>query len=175
MAAITDRYASAVRSSDLSNKAEPDATISTDSDVVGAFGLAGKRNPLAVALTRLFTGDNGASTEVVAILSSLAWGKADAMRVQLKRTQADDMARAVLAWHREGHCRACNGHGYELIPGAPSLSGSHCSACDGTRKVPFAREFGANMRGLAFWLLGEVEREQSVAGPAAMAKLGPRL
>jgi hypothetical protein len=59
---IVDRYASAVRASSL--KSEPDTTYSA-SDVLGAMGLAGKRHPLAVALTRLFTGDNTASGDIV--------------------------------------------------------------------------------------------------------------
>jgi hypothetical protein len=172
---ITDRYAGAVRSSDLSNKAKDDATISTDSDVIGAFGFAAKSEPLAVALLRLFCGDNNAAREVVSILSVMAWDRAASMRVDLRRTQADDMARAVLAWHRDGVCRACSGHGFELIPGAPAVSARPCAACEGARKVPFGPEFLAPVRTVAWWLLAEVERSQAKAGPAAMAKLAQRL
>ena len=93
------RYASAVRSNNLRSAA---ATTYSDSDVLGAVGLASKRHPLAMALARLFCGDNHAARELVVILSELAWGKAAVLRIDLKRTQADDIARAVLAWHRDG-------------------------------------------------------------------------
>lgn len=161
-----------MRSGNLLSK--PDTTYS-DTDVLGAVGLAGKRHPLAMALARLFVGDNHAARELVEILSAMAWGKALALRVELKRTQADDMARAVLAWHRDGVCRECGGHGYQLIVGAPSIGDNACPACRGTRKVPFDSQFSIERLVVARWLLAAVEREQAIAGPAAMAKLADRM
>src|SRR5688572_14309198 len=112
---ILDRYSGAVRSSNL--RSEPDTTYS-DSDVLGAVGLAAVRRPLAAALTRLFMGDNHAAQQIVCILAEQVRDKAIASDVDLKPTQAQDMARAVLAWHRDGVCKTCNGHGFDLIPGA---------------------------------------------------------
>lgn len=172
---LLERYSGAMRTSDLSPKAKADATITSDNDVVGAFGFASLDRPLAIALARLFCGDNGAAREVVRLLSSMAWDKAAALHLGLKRTQADDMARAVLAWHRDGRCPACTGRGFELIVGAPAVSATHCMACDGTLKVPLAREFDAPMRVVVWWLVAEVEREQSRAGPAAIARLAARM
>jgi hypothetical protein len=172
---LLERYSAAMRTSDLSAKATPDATVNTDNDVVGAFGFASKDRPLAMALARLFCGDNAAERQLVELLAEMAWEKAAAMRLDLKRTQAREMARAVLAWHRDGRCPACTGRGFDLIVGAPAVSATPCMACDGTRKVPFAREFEQPVRVVAWWLVAEVEREQSRAGPAAMARLAERI
>ena len=174
-----DRYASAVRSANLRSKAD---TQQSDSDILGAAGLAGKRHALAMALLRLFSGDNHASREIVAELASMAWGKAQAEHVKLKRTQADDMARSVLAWVRDGTCTVCRGHGYEVVgtrelfgEARAVLSDHACKACHGTKKVPFNSAFALERLLIAQWLLAQVEQELARAGSAAMEKLAPRL
>ena len=167
-----DRYSSAIHSSNL--KSKPD-THSSDSDVLGAAGLAGKRAPLAMALLRLLSGDNHASRDVVDIMAGMLDGKAYRMQVELTRVEAADMARAVLAWVRDGVCTPCGGLGFQRIEGAPSLSEHVCQACRGTGKRPFEREFPMVRVLLAQWMLAEVERELATAGPAAMAALAPRL
>lgn len=172
MTNILNRYASAVRSSNLRSQ---EATIQSDTDVLGAVGLAAKRNPLAMALARLFCGDNRSARELVEILSGMAWTKSKALNIKLKRVQADSMAQAVLAWHRDGVCRACGGHGFQLIQGAPSIGDQACPACRGTGRVPFETHFSVERRPVACWLLAEVEREQAKAGPAAMSKLADSL
>jgi hypothetical protein len=176
MSKIIDRYSSAVRSSNLKSK---ESTTYSDSDVLGAMGLAAKQRPLAAALTRLFTGDNHAAQAIVAILAEMAWGKAAETRVPLKRPQAVDMARAVLAWHRDGKCSACGGHGYSILgtlgTGRAVVSDHDCPACKGSKKVPFGPQFPVERRSVAWWLLSAVEREQGHAGPAAMAALAKRL
>lgn len=181
---IQDRYASAVRSSNLRSK--PDTTHS-DTDVLGAAGLAAKPvrvvdgierpgSPLGIALMRLFAGDNTAAADIVRIMAASLVGKAWRMSEQrVSQVQAEDIARAVLAWHRDGVCKPCGGHGYKLVEGAPMLSEQTCPACHGTRKVPFDSAFPLDLVLLARWLLAEVEREQAIAGPAAMAALAPRL
>lgn len=177
---ITDRYATAIRSSNLRSR-EP--TTNSDTDVLGAFGLAARGNPLtnrqgvplAVALARLFGGDSRASVEIVAILADLGWGKACQMRVKIKRVMAEDIARAVLAWHRDGTCQVCHGHGYAVIGGTTVLGDIECPACGGSGKRAFDSEFGDATRDIARWLLAEVERESAKAGPAAMAMLAPKL
>lgn len=173
MSKVLDRYASAVHSSNL--KSDPRTTYS-DSDMCGAAGLAGKNKPLAMALARLFSGDNTAAHELVRIMAELVWNKKRHFGVEdFKRRTAEDMARAVLAWHRDGACRPCGGHGFELIPGTRTVGGTSCRACKGTAKVPFDKQFPLERLGMARWLLNEVERELADAGSAAMAKLAPRL
>lgn len=165
---ILDRYASAIRSSNLRSA---ESTHASDSDVIGAFGLAAKRNGLAVALQRLFGGDNHAAVELVRVMSEMVWGKARAIGVPLKRSQADDLARAALAWKRNGVCIPCHGIGQATIPGTPALTGRDCPACKGLGKVPFEAQIARAHRDIASWLLAEIERESGVAGPAAMSKL----
>ena len=175
---ITDRYASAIGSSNLRSRPE---TAQSDTDVLGAFGLAARGNPitgregvpLAVALTRLFSGDNRAAVEIVGIMADMLWGKAAVMRVKVRRTEAEDMARAVLAWHRNGTCPACGGHGYAVLAGTTVLGDVECPACHGTGKRPFERNFRHD--DLARWLLAEIERESGKAGPAAMLMLAGRM
>lgn len=169
---IRDRYATAVHSSNLKSEAK---TFQSDSDVIGAYGLAGKRSPLATALERLFTGDNRASREIVAIMAEMSWGKAKSLKVKQTRVQSEDMARMVLAWHRDGTCKPCGGHGYDIVPGTLTIGNMECKHCRGTRKIPFEKQFKPEHRILARWLLVHIEKEQSVAGPAAMRALAPML
>jgi len=176
---IEERYSTAVRSSNL--KSKPDTTRS-DSDVLGAAGLASRKRfdgrpgvPIAMALTRLFSGDNRAAHELVRLLSEMAWGKAFKLGIALKRVQAVDMAKAVLAWHRDGACQKCGGHGFALIKGTKTIGDAACPSCAGSGKLPFDRQFAAAQLEIARWLLAEVQGEQSKAGPAAMAALAPSL
>lgn len=169
---IQDRYATAVHSSNLKSEAK---TYQSDSDVLGAYGLAGKLNPLATALERLFTGDNSAAREIVSIMAALSWGKAKSLKVKQTRVQSEDMARMVLAWHRDGTCKPCGGHGYDVVPGTKTISDTECKHCHGTRKIPFEKQFKPEHRILARWLLVHIEKEQSAAGPAAMKALAPML
>ena len=180
---ISDRYATAVHSSNL--KSKPETTFS-DTDVLGAAGLAGKQvrvidgverpgSPLGIALMRLFAGDNTAARSLVHIMAVSVKGKAKRDGMALKFVQCEDVSRAVLAWHRDGVCKRCGGHGYTLIEGAPMLSEHSCRACKGTGRVLFDEQFPLDLLLLARWLLAEVEREQAIAGPAAMAALAPRL
>jgi hypothetical protein len=166
-----------VRSKNL--KSGPDYTdgeVETldDGETLGAAAFAGRKHPLAMALMRLFVGDNHAAGEVVQIMAVRVWGKAQADGYKLRRVQSEEMAQKVLAWHRDGACRACGGHGYLVIPGTTSIGEVACGACRGSGRVPFEREFTMEHLWLARWLLAEVERETAKAGPAAMAALAPR-
>jgi hypothetical protein len=189
---VIDRYASAVHARSL---VVDERTTYSDSDVLGAMGLAAKHlaagwvttgpeegypireAPLAVPLQRLLAGDNRAAHEIVGILAGMVWGKAERERVKpkLTRVMAHDMACGCLAWHRHGTCTSCRGHGYDLIPGAPMLSERECKPCHGTGKIPFEDQFKDEHVDLARWLLAEMERALGRAGPAAMATIAPRL
>ena len=177
-----DRYAAAISATNLKGEAE---TTFAPTDLLGAAAYASRDNattgrvgtPLGMALMRLFVGDNRAAQTIVAILSDLAWGRARLLEVKIKRTQADDLARAVLAWHRDGVCRPCGGLGYAVIRnGARSVvSDSECAQCRGTARLLFDLQFAPAWLELARWLQSQIEREQAVAGQAAMAALAPRL
>jgi hypothetical protein len=108
MPIIKDRYASAVRSSNL--RSVPKTRMS-DTDVLGAYAIADRRlstgqdhftkHPLAVPLERLFLGDDRAAGEVIRILADMIRKKAPSMRVKITQVQATDMARASLGWFRK--------------------------------------------------------------------------
>lgn len=167
-----DRYASAVRSSNLRGKSDTQGAV----DVLGAAGIAAKQAPLAIALERLLNGRSGSSREVVDMMCEAVISKAWLQdRCVLPRTEGADMARAVLAWYRDGACTSCGGHGVLTRRGAPSLSDQKCTACKGTGKVLFDRQFSMERLSLARWMLAELERELAKAGPLAMAALAPRL
>lgn len=182
MIKITDRYASAVRSSNLKSAPE---TYMSDTDTLGAYGIADRRlsagigqfgrHPLAVPLERLLTGDKTAARHITRVLEAMIRKKAPRMRVKVTQSQAWDMARATLAWYRSSACRVCGGHGYDIIPGTTTLSERACTECDGTGKIQLAREFRDEVRLLIVWVMSEVEREAGRAGPEAMRALAPRL
>lgn len=169
---VLDRYATAIRSSNLAVSAR---TECSDSDVIGAAGLAGKRWRLALLIQRLYLGDNSAAREIEQWLAKSASMYAWTHRIKLRSVECVDIARATLAWHRHGICGACHGHGYRLIPGTPALSGDECPECHGTGRTPFDRQFDARFREVARHILAELESQMSVAGPAIMAALAPRL
>lgn len=166
---VLERYSSAVNSSNLSVS---ERTQWSDSDVLGAAGLAAKHEPLGLALTRLFA--DGKPEQVVSILSDMAFRRARTLKVKLSGVEAGDLAKAVLAYYRHGTCQPCGGTGYKVIPGTP-VQGDQCPHCGGTGKIPFDRQFPESVRELARWLSGEIDRSQVAAGRAAMAMLAPRL
>lgn len=190
--ATLERYSVAISARSL--VVDPRTTMS-DSDMLGGMGLADRRlaegyvptgrdagyripkAPLAAPLTRLLCGDNHAVHEVVSILADMVWSRADYQRVKPKvmRTAAHDMACACVAWHRNGTCRVCGGHGFERIKGTPALSERECKACHGTRKVPFEEQFHEDHRALARWLVAEMDRALGRAGPEAMRAVAPSL
>lgn len=183
---IQDRYASAVRSSNLGVDGK---TVMSDSDTLGAYGLADRALttgragdgtpvrpcPLAVPLERLFAGDNNAAYEIVRMMSEMAFHHSFTLRLKISRVECTDMAKACLAWHRDGVCQPCEGRGYALIPGTKTLSDRECPTCRGSRKMPFERQFRTEWRELARWLVSEMARASGHAGPAAMRALAPSL
>jgi hypothetical protein len=168
---ISDRYASAINSSNLLSIA---GTTFSDTDVLGALALASRKKPLAVALARLLYGDNKAAAAVVAILEDLVWRQARRMGAKCHQEGARGIAQAALGWYRHGACKACHGHGRMLIPGSTVIGERECSDCHGAGRVPFERQFRQDQRNLARWAAAQIEREQSHAWPAAMMLLVAR-
>lgn len=166
---IIERYSAAVHSDNL---AVDERTVMSDTDVLGAAGLAARSEPLGVALTRFFAG--GKAGPVVEELTILVFKRARTVGVKLSQVQAVDLSTAVLGWYRHGTCQPCGGTGYQLIPGTPSL-GDECTHCHGTGRLPFDRQFHEGTRDLARWLSGEIDRSQTAAGRAAMTLIAPKL
>lgn len=197
---IQDRYATAVHSSDLG---VDEKTVMSDSDTLGAMGLAGRTLdtgwkttgpdgqgepvtpvPLAVPLERLFAGDNNAIYDIVRALVAMALQQRVKLKIRISRAECKEMAQMCLAWHRYGTCPTCEGRGYALIPGTKTLSGNECQDCCAGHiperwrtpgKLPFERQFRPEWRDLARWLVSQMEAAAGRAGPEAMKALAPRL
>lgn len=179
---IQERYASAVNASNLKSSPE---TIYSNCDVLGAYGIADRRlssgeghfskHPLAVPLERMFTGDKSAADEVVRVLSEVIRKKADALRVDMRKMRAPDMARIVLGWFRHPACRVCGGHGFKIIKHTTTLGDSRCLPCNGTGKVLLELAFRVEHRELVAWVISQMEREVAMAGPAALKAIAPSL
>jgi hypothetical protein len=176
--ALQERYATAVHARNL---AVDSRTTMSNTDVLAGMALASLDYPLGVALERLFAGDNRAAKEIVRILAEMVFAKSKRLRVKIGRTVAHDLACACLAWHRNGRCPDCGGHGKTLIPGTGKdgvggfLSEHDCQTCRGTGSILFENQFRQEHQELARWLVVEMTREAGRAGPAAMAKIAPKL
>ncbi|MNL03287.1 hypothetical protein D3C87_1238190 [compost metagenome] len=183
---IADRYATAIRSSCLTVE---ERTTFSDTDVLGSMACADRAltrgidfagrsippAPLAVALERLFLGDNRQARVIVDVLEQMAWKRARTIRVKLPIGEARDMAQKCLAWHRDNKCKPCGGHGVLVMPGTKTLGGQKCGVCKGEGTILFEKQFAFERRELARWLVAEMEREQAKAGPEAMKWIAPKL
>lgn len=169
---ITDRYASAVHSSNLKSE---ERTQYSDTDVLAAMGLASIRHELAWSLARIFSGDDTAAARVVQVLAVMVRFKAAELRIRMARTQSEDIAQACLAWFRNGTCRPCGGHGKLIIKGSNTLGSQDCKVCKGRGKVPFDRQFHESWREIARWLVAEMERELPKVFVEAAKKIAPSL
>lgn len=165
-----DRYAGALRTKDLRSNA---SSTHSASDVVGAAGLTAREYPASIELLRFFAGDNRGAPKVVSYLADVISGRAYRTGAQMTRVEAEDMARSILAWYRDGRCPACSGRGFGAIEGAPMLSGKACPACHGARRVAFEGAFDAGRLELATWLRARVERELALGAADAKRRLGP--
>ena len=186
-----DRYSRATHSHDLRGTGGVDRIA--DVDVLGAAGIAAKRTPLGIALLRLQAGDGGSAEAVAAELASMAWSKARSDHVKLKRERVAQegehvlpvvggavrayLARAVLAWHSDGRCKVCGGHGFlpavgELGAGRTVLGDEQCQACHGTGRVPFDPQFRRDQVPIARWALDLIERQVGRAAGQLRAAVG---
>lgn len=173
MTKILDTYAGAVSRGDLGSD---DRSTFRGADVVGAFGLVGRKHKLAAALARMFVGGDKEAKEVSAIMTRMLVSKAHEWGEPIGEAAADLIAGIVLEWHRNGTCTVCRGHGFRVVSGtlgeSRAVIGSQaCRACRGRRLRPFEPLFPVERVSLARWLRAKVERETALAGPAAMRKL----
>lgn len=166
---ITERYASAVHATSL--KSDP-ATYMSDTDVLGAMGKASTHQPIGVALARFLY--NGGAASVIESMTHAALERSYRQKPRITESQARDLAQAVLAWYRFGTCQPCGGTGFKRIANTP-VNGDECNHCDGTGKIPFDRQFSAELLPLAQWLSSQIDRSQAAAGHAAMVALAPKL
>lgn len=188
---IEERYRTAIHTSNLGSDPR---TFRSPSDVLGAMGIVDRDltrgytstgeqirpAPLAVPLERLLAGDSKAVHGIVQQLADMAFSHSKRLHLKIGRTVAHDLACCSLAWFRSGTCRACGGHGYALVPGAPTLSERECPACRGTRKLLLEESVDPDhknpgYREIVAWLVVEITREAGRASSAAMAKISQRM
>lgn len=188
MSNFGERYASAVSGGSL--KSEPDTTFS-NSDVIGAMGLAGKAwrtlpngdkvrgRPLAAAIFRVLMAENDSGRDAIAIMVQMLTGRAPLMGLDLNAVVAEAIAEHVLEWHRHNACAACYGHGYKAVGGPfgfgrAVIGDVPCDDCCGSGKRSFDAIFNDRLRPIAQWMRERVEAETSRAAAAAMEALAPQ-
>jgi hypothetical protein len=170
-----------------------DGSTRAGADVLGAAGLAGRefaevadrierlrREPLGMAILRLFAGDHQAVSKILEIMSKRAIGKAyrlseSGQGAEINEVGAKIIAELVLDWFRDPICKPCGGHGYPKIKGTPTLSAEACASCIGLGRRPFDPLFPAERLPLARWMASELERDLQKASALAMQMLAPRL
>ena len=166
---ILEHYHRAVNARTLVSQ---ESTTHSETDILGAAGLASRHEPLGIALARMLSG--GGHGDVEQNLEDSAFRRARTLQIKFTRYHAQDMAKKVLAWYRYGTCQPCQGTGYRIIPGTPSL-GDECPQCRAVGKISLEAQFRDEYRELAKWLSAEIERSQAAAGTATMRFLAPRL
>lgn len=164
---LIDRYASAVHATSLTS--DP-STYMSNTDVLGAMGLAGIHYPLGVALARLLSG--GGDSDAIDTLTSMIFRRARTYGIKLTYIGSRDVAIAVLAWHRHGTCQPCVGRGFLLMPGTP-VNGEQCPHCKGTGKIDFDSHFPQAVLRVAQWASDQIEYGISNAAIEAMRRIAP--
>ncbi|HEY1127947.1 MAG TPA: hypothetical protein VGF12_00965 [Roseateles sp.] len=179
---LPERYATATASGDLT----PRLAGLTDADILLAAGIAASkdsRRMLALKVYRM-----GVSGSLDGLLDVTVG--ADAMlREHMRKTHQKPMPAMArqqlivdtLNWWLKPTCGYCNGTRFvEAMvdgtdEGAGRLTTKACGGCHGTGKRPLAREVPQQLKGLAEWLAGELDRLVALIH-AEMAKLlGQRL
>ena len=132
-----ERLAVAMSSSDLTLD-----DTRRDVDYIIAAGFSATRHgPVASSLLRLhastsMTDLKAASASVQGLVAKLntrrGWG--------LTQAEIEAVAANALAHHVTPACLACGGHGYELVPGTPTLSATPCASCHGTGRRPVQKK-----------------------------------
>jgi len=172
-----ERYAIASTSGNLS----PSATRRTDADILLAAAYAALRGKnaderehkmLALAIYRMgATGDLRDLWSIVERCDSwMAGWLSRGGRRQLPADVRRGIVVDVLRWWTDPLCHYCGGTGRTVIEGTAGILGSPCSACQGTKKRPLAREVPRVYAPHAQWLADELGRYAAIV-TGDMAKL----
>ncbi len=162
---VAERFSTAIMSTNLTSDPR---TLYSDSDVIGAYGLLAKSNPLGVALARLLAGGKSASAKEALVEMAIWKSGKDGRRVSLE--YAGLIVDEVLAWYFFGTCQVCQGHGHPVLPGTKTLSDEVCPHCkDG--KVDLLQAIPKKRHDLALWLSSQIDTSISGVGGQAMKKL----
>lgn len=144
---MIEAYARAIHATDLTLRAEKVGAA----DVLIAAGFV--RNRLGTALLRLraewdsvavpdfsrYTDLNAYNSDMRMLFGQLkTWREARTRVHELAELHGISTITAdrVLWWWLDRICDACEGRGYQTIPGTPKLSDTPCKACHGSGEVP---------------------------------------
>lgn len=160
--------------------------VETDVLRVAAAGMAGADVPLAMALFGLKY--RAASPPTMDNLAPVVTGLGRMVRKQAKqqkwriRRQQDSQRIVLIAlhWWLMSVCPSCHGRQYEHIPGTPNLSDRQCHACHGQGKAPLhdvlRQQLGCDdrtaMAAPIEWLVGRMDRLETIAGDEYIRRLG---
>lgn len=159
-----DRYASAVCSSSLT----PDADSSlAPLDVLGAAGMAARREPLGMLLQRL----RACPTPVAQSVAGAALAerlRAAVRKRQVRRDGADSevVAAEALAWWLDPTCLSCGGVRFQARDAR--LTARHCGVCSGSGVRPLESR-GTDA---AHWVIDEISRHVGRSEAAHRRVLG---
>jgi hypothetical protein len=165
MSSIQERYAQAIRSSNLTCDVN---TTFSDLDVIGAMAFAdarlsrrdewGRSRPGACGISRLLAGDDREAKRAVQSVAHRVWARAASAGFDLVWKDAENIAKSCFAWMEHGGCRICAG----------SMSKrATCSNCDGSGRISFVKGFSAEHYPFAKWAVQEIVADLSVAGAEA--------
>lgn len=146
-----DRYARAVCSSSLTPRAESNVA---PLDLLGAAGMAARREPLGMLLQRL----RACPTPVAQSVAGAAL--AERLRVavrkrQVRRDGADSerVAAEALAWWLDPTCLSCGGVKFQARDAR--LTARHCTACSGSG----VRALESDAPAAADWVLDLISQQ----------------
>lgn len=148
-----ERVSSAMNSSNLKLK-----ETACDLDAIMALGMATRRMPMASELISLHLGGSRAAFKDArkAAIKLTA-------RLNLKRkwdiTLRQDVVRiadAAMKMYLSPVCPECHGTKYEVVPGTPMLSATHCHKCHGTGRRNFPIKDGRKISEVV-WVLCSIE------------------
>lgn len=133
-------------------------------DVITAAGWVAQRHEMALMLWGvMYQGKTGQKHRLAELLGDYLNRAMD--RDRRLKGDAWKIAKEMLAWWSDGVCTACDGRGYEIIKGTPSLSDRMCSHCHGSGKRPYPRD-AAHV-----WMEAELHRMSSIAASEVMKRL----
>ena len=105
-----------------------------DVDILGAVGLACRRNNLSVAIYRMKYHPH-IEDFVEARRKFYQWTKRSLSRRKMSIGGINSLTDDIILFWLNDVCKGCNGSGFKLIKGTPNLSKDPCDSCVGTGKV----------------------------------------
>jgi hypothetical protein len=124
---ISERYSTARNTSNLK-------TGASANDILMAVGMAGQRDPEAIALLNLAFGHHPSAR--VAFAKLIEGKLTEKMLTARWPGKPRQTAMEAIAWYLDGTCQPCGGRKYEVAPGTPMLTDKACKHCHGTGKLP---------------------------------------